>query len=88
MLTPVDLRRFRYLLVFSDEAELARGMRAILEPWTKLVAGSGRWSLYESKVWDTPIDAPDAPIPRGTPNFRDMLGRVLLEKARPPPPPR
>ncbi len=58
-----DLTRFRYLLVWTGSPGLGAAVALALDDEARLVAQSGTWYLFESKLEVVPIDAPDAPLP-------------------------
>lgn len=86
-----DLRRYRYVLAHSGDPSLAFVARIALGPEAELVAESGEWALYESRLPLVPLLSPDVPLddpPAAT--FRDRLKAVLASARAPghvsPPP--
>ncbi len=75
-----DLTRFRYLLVVTPDRPLADGVALALKAQARLLATSGDWSLFESRLPVVAIDADDAPLPVPHPaTLRRMLGDLVTE---------
>jgi hypothetical protein len=73
-----DLDRFRYLLVHTNDDDLAAVVRRSLVPDAAFVAKSGGWSLFESTHPVVALTAPDAAeIEHPPETLRDRIFAVL-----------
>ncbi len=62
-----DLRRFSYVLERNESPEARAAVARALAPEATLVAEAGNWSLFRSTLEVAGLDAPDAPLPRPSP---------------------
>ena len=70
----VDLRRFRYALVRVPNARTIAALPAAMGPAARLVAVSGAWVLFESRLAVAPIASPETPFaPAGAPTLGQRL---------------
>lgn len=58
-----DLRRFRYVLAYTDEGNTAFLLTDVLREDANLVAIRGPWMLFESRYPLVPTASPDVPLP-------------------------
>jgi hypothetical protein len=77
-----DLQRFRYLLLTTPKPTRAAAMTLALRNEARLIATSGDWYLFESRLPLLPIDADDAPLPIPPPPTLRVMANEVLREAR------
>ena len=70
-----DLRRYRYVLACTRDGRTRAAVPRLLSPEAELVDTRGVWMLFRSRIWDTPIAAPDALPPDDTETMEDRFRR-------------
>ncbi len=79
-----DFQRFRYLLLTTPKPTRAAAMTLALRNEASLIATSGDWYLFESRLPLLPIDADDAPLPTPPPPTLRTMANEVLRAAREP----
>ena len=80
-----DLRRFRYVLVHAGDPALALLATFALQPEAEVVAQSGEWTLFASRLPVTSVVAPDAPLDVPSPEtFRKRMQAAFARLRAPP----
>jgi hypothetical protein len=75
-----DLKRFRYLLIWTSQPTVAIAASLALRDDAKFVASSRDWYLFESTHTLVPIDSDDVPMTRPfPPSLRKLMDTVRKE---------
>jgi hypothetical protein len=73
-----DLKRYRYVLVRTQDPMITEAAAYSLSAEANLVARSGEWSLFESKLPLVSLTSPDAPLEDPTPQtIRQRIEKLL-----------
>jgi hypothetical protein len=77
-----DLTRFRYLLISTQKPTRAAALTLAMRDDATLIASSGDWYLFESRLPLVPFDTPDTPVPVPRPPTLRMMANEILRGAK------
>jgi hypothetical protein len=81
-----DFKLFRYVLVHTQDPELAREAIYVTSPEADFVAEAGEWVLLRSKLSVVPLVSPEPPMETPVPDAMDdrvlALRRALREQGQ------
>jgi hypothetical protein len=79
-----DLRRFAFLLERNESPKAKALVEEALAPEAEVVARSGEWTLFHSRLPTVAVDAPDATLPAPPPEMLvERVNRLADARARP-----
>jgi hypothetical protein len=77
-----DLRRFRYLLIRTNDPHLAWLVTYALQQEAEYIGSASEWMLFKSRLPVVPLLAPDVPLENPPPDTMRERIAVALAKAR------